>query len=428
MRIWACLSLVFLALPTMAMTKVNLFEVEQVIEEQAEDSNIDAEELARRTAMQQVIFRATGDNAAINNDVIKKGVQRSSRFVSQMSVSTVDEQETLRVVFNSTQIQALLAQANIPFWPEERESVLIWVVEEEGYRRNIAWDQMAKPTMETIKALAEERGLPLIVPVGDIQDINGIESTSLWGDFREDIASASLRYSADAVLVVKIQGNNNKRVRWTLYDDNPQYITDKRLNAVTGESGGRINGALEDMVEELARFYANKRAQRHTGESTGSVNVQFEQLAGANTFFAVEKALLTLPSVTSVNVQRINADHVSFTLNLIGDPLDFEREISRISQIQALEHTYVEEEAEVLVTDSGDLTGTDDALQPVQLPEVNEGAEQAPTIDLQEPTVPATDSSETISQDPADLDLEQGNTVIVEEPPLVELYRFIWVD
>ncbi len=420
MRSLALLSLLLMALPTMAMTKVNVFEVEQPIEEQAEDATIEAEEVAQRAAMEQVIFRATGDKGSLNNEVVQKGIQRSGRFISQTSISSVVDQDVLRVVFNSTQIQALLAQANIPYWPEERETLLMWVVEEEGYSRNIAWDQMAKPTMEKLKALAAERGLPLTIPVGDIQDLSSIEATSLWGDFRNDISAASLRYPADAVVVIKIQGNNNKRVRWTLYDDAPRFIGDNRLTAVTGETGGNLDNALEDVVEQLALHYANKRARKHSGEATGSIAVQFEMMGDAVTFFNVEKALLSLPSVAGVAVDKIVGQRVDFTVSLIGEPQDFEREVSRIAQIQMLEPVLVDESLEQVEQVEQVEPSPEGVEQPME--NAVEGVETA--VEVQEPAV---DEGSPESAEAADEQVEEVQSVETYVNP-VAVYRFQWVN
>lgn len=420
MRSLALLSLLLMALPTMAMTKVNVFEVEQPIEEQAEDATIEAEEVAQRAAMEQVIFRATGDKGSLNNEVVQKGIQRSGRFISQTSISSVVDQDVLRVVFNSTQIQALLAQANIPYWPEERETLLMWVVEEEGYSRNIAWDQMAKPTMEKLKALAAERGLPLTIPVGDIQDLSSIEATSLWGDFRNDISAASLRYPADAVVVIKIQGNNNKRVRWTLYDDAPRFIGDNRLTAVTGETGGNLDNALEDVVEQLALHYANKRARKHSGEATGSIAVQFEMMGDAVTFFNVEKALLSLPSVAGVAVDKIVGQRVDFTVSLIGEPQDFEREVSRIAQIQMLEPVLVDESLEQVEQVEQVEPSPEGVEQPIE--NAVEGVETA--VEVQEPAV---DEGSPESAEAADEQVEEVQSVETYVNP-VAVYRFQWVN
>jgi hypothetical protein len=180
------------------------------------------------------------------------------------------------------------------------------------------------------------------------------------------------------------------------------------------------------MVEEIALFYANKRAQKHTGESTGSVNVQFVQMQDANTFFTVEQALLSLPSVASVNVEHISSDVVDFSINLIGDALDFEREISRISQIEALEHVLVEaDEAEILPTpmqpfESDNGVALDSESAPSTTPE---------EAGLEQPVEPQIEEELPVGSSDGELGSQADEGVLIDEVelPLIEMYRFRWV-
>ncbi|GAM62016.1 hypothetical protein JCM19232_6321 [Vibrio ishigakensis] len=99
-----------------AATKVNLFDVEAVVYEQQADAKYSGEELARRSGMREVIVKATGNSASLDNPVVKKAISQSSRFLSTISPSEQGGQPTLKMSFNPRQIQALLQQAELPYW------------------------------------------------------------------------------------------------------------------------------------------------------------------------------------------------------------------------------------------------------------------------------------------------------------------------
>lgn len=196
MRYIAFLLLGLLALPSYASTRVDVYSAEVVLDE----NNTDAEAAARQAGLQQVVVRASGDKQSAGNPVIVKAMRQSGQYLSQISYGDHLGQQTLKMVFNAPQIRSLLTQAQLPFWSEERATVLVWVVEEARYGREIIWEQSGDNLVDQLKYLAGLRGLPVTVPVGDIEDVTGITSPELWGGFVEPIGRASARYAADAVL------------------------------------------------------------------------------------------------------------------------------------------------------------------------------------------------------------------------------------
>lgn len=335
MRFFALLAVAMTSFTALSATKVNVFDTEAIVYEQSADARYSGEELARQAGMRQVIVRATGDSASLDNDVVKKAIGQSSRFLSTITPSENDGQATLEMSFNPRQIQALLAQAELPYWPEQRAKILVWIVEDNGYDRTISWEQSGRSSVANLQQVASKMGLPISVPVGDIDDVIGIEPTELWGGFTEQISKSSQRYVADAVVVARIERNGNEqRLRWTLYDDAPKFIAEPSLNLVTGEAAGNNQQVTEALVAELGRYYAKKSADKASGAVATSVMVNFVGVQGAKQFFNTEKMLKALPSVASIDLMRIAGDSVDYQVNLITDQDDFERELTRSSKVK----------------------------------------------------------------------------------------------
>lgn len=334
MRICAFLAVALTSFSSFAATKVNLFDVEAVVYEQQADAKYSGEELARRSGMREVIVKATGNSASLDNPVVKKAISQSSRFLSTISPSEQGGQPTLKMSFNPRQIQALLQQAELPYWPEERAKVLVWVVEDNGYDRTISWEQSGRTSVANLNSVARQKGLPVVVPVGDIDDVTSIKATELWGNFTEQISASSQRYDADAVVVVRIERNGNQqKLRWTLYDDKPQYIADPSLATVTGQESGTNQQVTEAFVAELGRYYADKSAAKGSGEVASSITVNFGGIESAKDFFTVEKMLQGLPSVASVELEKVTGSSVDYRVNLLTDQADFQRELLRSNKV-----------------------------------------------------------------------------------------------
>ncbi|MGF1709006.1 DUF2066 domain-containing protein [Vibrio kagoshimensis] len=325
MRYIALLLMVFLSLPSYALTQVDIFSSEVVIN----GENKQPETVARNTGMQQVLVRATGLKDVASNDMIKKAMRQSSQYISQLSYGEQGDQTTLRMRFNSAQIRSLLTQAQLPYWPDTRSNILVWLVEEQNFDKNIVWEHSASELAAGLQINAETRGLPLILPVGDFDDITGIATSDLWGGFVGPISTASQRYPADAVLVIKSQGNS---LRWTLYDQQPAFMTSSPKAPLSGSAS-----SSKQLIDEVSHYYASKSAVTVASESSESILAQFISINNAKNFFELENALKRLNSVASLDILKIQNSEVTFRIHLLSTQQEFEQEVERIRQVTAIE-------------------------------------------------------------------------------------------
>ncbi|MEP8020135.1 DUF2066 domain-containing protein, partial [Vibrio parahaemolyticus] len=169
MRYLALLLIGWLSLPVYALTQVDIYRAEVVIDSEQNDG----ESAAREQGMKDVIVRATGSQSSLSNPVIQKALSSSSRYISQLGKSQVDGKASLKMLFNSGQIQSLLTQAQLPSWSPNRANILVWLVEEQDYDRAIAWEHSDSANVAALKKATETRGLPITIPVGDFDDVTG---------------------------------------------------------------------------------------------------------------------------------------------------------------------------------------------------------------------------------------------------------------
>lgn len=327
MRHIALFVLGLFALPAMALTNVDLYRSEVVIDQSSDN----ADTTARVEGMKEVIIRASGDVSASNNPVVAKALGQSAQYLAQLSYGQSEGQQTLRMVFSAPHIRSLLSQAQLPVWPAARANLLVWLVEEQS-ERNIVWEHSPSAVLEQMKRKADQRGLPLTVPVGDFDDITGVSVSDLWGGFIQPVGEASQRYPVDAVLVVKAQGNN---VRWTLYDQKPNTIGVTRQAPLSGSNNG--SDAASKMIEQISDYYAKKSAVLVASESSQAVKARFTELNDAVSFFTLENQLKSLSSVASLEILKIQGNQVTFKIHLLSSEQEFEQEMRSIKDVQQLE-------------------------------------------------------------------------------------------
>ncbi|PML50811.1 hypothetical protein BCT35_09630 [Vibrio lentus] len=390
MRYIALLLMGLLASPSYALTQVDIFSAEVAINAE----NKQPEQVARNTGMEQVLIRATGQTDVASNETIQKAMRKSSQYMSQMSFGESNDQSTLRMRFNGAQIRSLLTQAQLPYWPDTRSNILVWLVEEQNYDKNIVWEHSNSQLAAGLQANAKERGLPLTLPVGDFDDITGIATSDLWGSFVTPISKASQRYPVDAVLVIKAQSSG---LRWTLYDQKPNQLTSAPKSPVSGSVSGNSATTSKKLVDQISNYYASKSAVTVASESSESILTQFISLNNAQDFFQLESALKRLNSVASLDILKIQNNEVTFRIHLLSTQQEFEQEVESVRQVAKVEESYIEPEVSPEFetqdnsmsvgddsTDAVDAEGseTDSNVQVIKGSEVSTDAELTGTSDV----------------------------------------------
>ncbi|HGF7363390.1 TPA: DUF2066 domain-containing protein [Vibrio cholerae] len=328
MRYLAVLMMGLLTFPSFALTRVNLYQAEVAVDPQ--QSNADA--AARVRGMEEVIVRATGSQDALKNDAVQKALRQSNQYITQISTQQEGAQSVMRLQFSAQHIRSLLSQAQLPFWPESRSNLLVWLVEEANYDRNVSWEHADTPLLNQMKARARVRGLPLTVPVGDFDDVTGVQVSDLWGGFINPISVASQRYPTDAVLVVRAQGSE---LRWTLFDQLANTMVNQPKAPISGQASGEQ--AATEMIDEISDYYARKSAVVVSSASSQSVLAQFSPLDSAQDFFVVENKLKRLSSVASLDILKVQDTQVTFNVHLLASVEEFTNEVLRMGQAVLME-------------------------------------------------------------------------------------------
>ncbi|NAZ70345.1 DUF2066 domain-containing protein [Vibrio toranzoniae] len=407
MRYIALLFMALLASPSYALTQVDIFSVEVAIDARGKQS----EQVARNTGMEQVLIRATGQTDVASNDTIQKAMRKSAQYMSQMSFGESNGQSTLRMRFNAAQIRSLLTQAQLPYWPDTRSNILVWLIEEDNYDKNIVWEHTNSQLAAGLQVNAKERGLPLTLPVGDFDDITGIEISDLWGNFVTPISKASQRYPVDAVLVVKAQPSG---LRWSLYDQKPSQLASAPASPVTGSISGNSATGSKTLVDQISNYYAGKSAVTVASESSESILTQFISLNNAQDFFHLENALKRLNSVASLDILKIQNNEVTFQIHLLSTQQEFEQEVESIRQVAKVEESYIEPEVSPeFETQDNSMSVGDDSASAVDTE--GEGSEIDSSVQVIKGSELSTDAELTSTTD-ATLDESGEEELIITAP------------
>jgi len=273
-------------------------------------------------ALGEVLVKVTGRRDIGEDRAIRSQFGDASVLVQQYRMVPDEE---VWILFDRVAIKRTLDQLGLPVWGDERPTTLVWLVMDTGtgQREILAAgsniddpaDSSAPVQLNSIAALensvrealrdaAEERGLPLILPLVDTEELRSISISAVWGGFAESLQDGSERYGADAILVGRAQRSRSNRVqvRWTLLVD------EERLD---------WDGDVASGPNELADFFASRLAT-----SIGNSRRFLLQVNGVNSlddYGRVSSYLEGLDVVEDHAVNRVSGSEVVFALKVRGD-------------------------------------------------------------------------------------------------------------
>jgi uncharacterized protein len=210
--------------PSIAATVTDLYTVTVVPEPGAQDQR----RAAVRAAMGQLLVRVTGSRSAALDPALQSLIASPDEYLSSYGL---DRQGRAVVGFRRAPVERALTSLALPVWGPERPLTLLWIAVDDGSGGRallgandttdigaLTTPQMAElltAVRTEIQAVADERGLPVAWPLLDLEDLNAVTFTDVWGGFDDRIVAASARYRADAVLIGRVRpGLTGNEVDW----------------------------------------------------------------------------------------------------------------------------------------------------------------------------------------------------------------------
>jgi hypothetical protein len=178
--------------------------------------------------MAQLLIRVTGSRSAPMEPALLPLIASPENYLTSYGL---DRQGRAQVGFQRSQIERVLAQLGMPVLGPERPLTLLWVAIDDGVggrallganetnELGAATTPQLTDLIETVRTeivtTADERGMPIAWPLLDLEDLNAVTFTDVWGGFEDRIVAASMRYRADAVLIGRVRpGLVGNEVDW----------------------------------------------------------------------------------------------------------------------------------------------------------------------------------------------------------------------
>jgi hypothetical protein len=288
---------------------------------QVDNKTRDARLAASRKALLNVLVKVSGDETADQNKLAQQRTKDISDYLLKFEYDErVNGQLKLVVKFEARKINALIKELNLPLWGVQRPLVAIWLGIEDNWRRELVTQESYPQLEQLIYDKAGRRGLPVVVPLLDLQDRRLVGIPEVWGNFSEPVEEASKRYSAERSITARMYKE----------PDSENWILDWRFTNDDQFDSNRLTGDKQQIVSQMIDTLAQGLASEYAIDP----NAYYEQAAatltlkGTDNFVDIELAkrrLLSLSVVTQVTIVRKTPELVEFKINHTGNVADLKK-------------------------------------------------------------------------------------------------------
>ncbi|QYJ99378.1 DUF2066 domain-containing protein [Shewanella alkalitolerans] len=290
-------------------------------------------------AMQEVVLKNTGDRAALSAPLVAQAIAEPTAYIRQFGYQEQGGEQFLQASFDHSKIISLLRQAQLPVWGKQRPLTLLWLAQENEGKRELLNDSSVLESRSLIAKMSQTRGVPMLLPMMDLDDSMVISVTDVRGMFADTVAKASQRYGSDYFAMVSLDNQPDGQVSYQL-SLFPANSEQPLFNPLTTQSAqvADMDAAVTAIFEAISQYYVERYAIADSGEAN-STQLTFVEITDRQQLLDIEKYLHQLSAVKSVSLTKLQGITAEFSLQLFGSEEDLYRLISLEPKIRSLEQS-----------------------------------------------------------------------------------------
>jgi hypothetical protein len=303
---------------------------------------------ALTAAFESVLVKVTGRRDAVAAPGMREALRQPMTYVQQYlyrplpadqasAVTDPDPQrytQVMRVRFDAQAVNGLVQRAGVPLWGRVRPTTLLWVAVEEGATRYLLAADGAEELRPLLETEARRRGLPVLLPLLDLEDRRALSFTDVWGNFRDTVLQASGRYQVAAVAVGRLlrEADGRWSARWSLYHEDAA----EHWSVPAGNAAGDPARVLAGGADGIADLLGARYAQRSAADGDHFADLAVTGIAGLADYERAMRYLRQLDQVRELQVLMVESDNVLFRVRLGGDAGGLARTIAFGTTLRAV--------------------------------------------------------------------------------------------
>ncbi|KAB0496728.1 DUF2066 domain-containing protein [Pseudomonas vancouverensis] len=307
-----CLSLV--SLVSQAETVKGLYQVREPVNGQSSEER----DQATQRALDTLVLRLTGDPKAVQNPGLAAVRKDPQQIISQYGFDA-GPPEVLKVDFDPATTDQALRRAGLALWGANRPSILVWWLNDATEGSSLVGDGQA--TAAPLRRAAQHRGLPLRLPLADLNEQIVATAQNLEGTDPAPLHSVSERYNADALLAVHAKEEGGQwQAQWRLW------LGDQK-------EAGSVQGADQAAVADAVMLAVNQRLAPRFVAKPGASSEQLLEVQGMNLEHYATLGRLLEPF--GGRVQSVDGDRILYRVNGSAEQLRAQLSLARLQESPA---------------------------------------------------------------------------------------------
>ncbi len=292
---------------------------------------------ASKTALKILLARVTGDKQATRRyPLLASSLGKADRYIvsfsyerksmvanlpfandysSQAINAHSQELMQLKLVFQADAIMSLLREAGAPYWQANRPGVLVWLAAQSGGSKVLVNADAFPHQYAELARIAKARGIPLIQPLLDLEEMGRIDASDVWNTAFETINRASRRYDNGVSLVGKLSQASDKSWlgQWTLV-----YRGQRQVLPFKGQSLAAYFAQGADMAADaMAADYAVAANQQ---QQFGNIlTIEVSGVTQHGDYVSLTEYLRKIPALKRLQLSRIEGERCYFTVDTADD-------------------------------------------------------------------------------------------------------------
>lgn len=328
--LYVCLTALFVSLfPATAFSAEvsGLYESEVLVYSQKRSERA----RAMVSALAEVLIKVSGRSNVAQRDDVAKATRQPASFLQQYRYRALPDEareqelaslepearvgaepQTLFFRFDKNAVDKVLHDHGLPVWGSTRPSTLAWVAVQDESQRYLVGSSASEPLRQLLEQEARRRGLALLLPLMDLEDQTALGFADVWGGFRDPILRASTRYQPESVLVGRLfrPPDGEWQAQWTLLEGG-------QIQSWGGE-GALPAEVIDEGVAGAVKVLAARYAPLTGDQSVGLLPLTVTEVRNLNDYARVARYLQSLQQVEHVQVQKVEADRITFELDAKG--------------------------------------------------------------------------------------------------------------
>jgi hypothetical protein len=281
----------------------------------------------------EVLMRVSGNPGIAGQPAARELLGAAPSLVQQYRYRTADRGgEVVRYLwarFDQPAVERMMRERNLPVWVQ-RPGVLMWIAAERDGQRTLLNLDAEPEARAALLAEAQRRGMPLQLPLMDLEDQTLLTPADLWSDYQAAIQQASARYPHDLVVVGRLRAQAKGRWAgtWSILDlDGGQ-----GFQAPAQPLPEALAFAVDQVQNLLAARYAPMPG---AGGSRGTL-VQFSAVTDLAAYGRLVSLLEQLEPVAQFALRYVDADRFVFDVRLRGSEQELVMALARDGQLVAV--------------------------------------------------------------------------------------------